>query len=443
VRLWEQLLSRSESPTEERLSVDDWAQFFGPDYAPFLHHSWAANEESPLVDGTSSIKHNSPTFSLVYARMQVFSQARFAWTKFDGSVAGDLSWTRELELLERPWERGTTADLLARMEMEVSRAGNAFVRRVGKRLVVLPAQWCTLVIGSNEDAEHPREAADAELIGLLYDPPNAEGVVLLPEQFAHYAPIPDPDNRFIGMSWITPSLRDIQGDDLMATHKRKFFENAATPNLAIKFDPSVSVENVKKFKTMIEGEHRGVWNAYKTLYLGGGADPVTVGKDFKEMDFAITQGKGESRLASDAGVPPSWVGFSEGLQGSSLNAGNFASARRRFGDGTMHHLWANASASLAPLVRAPRGKQLWYDVRGMPFMREDAKDAAEVQSKQASTIAELVREGWTPESAVAAVENSDWSLLKHTGRLSVQLQEPGQTPTPAEPAENGDDNDGA
>lgn len=444
MKVWESLLRRDEQ-RHDVTSMQDFVEVFGSDFAPFLTQTWAPDTEQKATTAAGAYRTNGPVFSLVLARMQLFAQARFAWTRFNGGMPGDLFGTQDLSILEVPWRGGTTGDLLARMEMHVSTAGTAFVRRVNReRLSCLRPQWVTVVIGSNEEAEHPGEAGDAEIAGFIYKPPNAKGVVLLPEEVAVYAPLPDPDNNFLGMSWISPVLRDIGADDASVRHKRKFFENAATPNLGIKFDKSTQIEQVREFKKLMEAEHAGVWNAYKTLYLGGGADPVVLGKDFKELDFAITQGKGESRLASAAGVPPSWVGFSEGLQGSSLNAGNFQSARRRFGDGTMHHLWANAAASLATLVNGPAGATLWHDTRGIPFLREDAKDAAEVQSREAETITALVRDGFTPKSAIAAVQNSDWSLLKHTGRLSVQLQEPGtdqpkQPTDPATPPSEGDD----
>lgn len=220
----------------------------------------------------------------------------------------------------------------------------------------------------------------------------------------------------------------------MVEHKRAFLVNAATPNLVIKFDPSVTEDQVRRFKAIVEADHEGSWNAYRTLYLGGGADAVTVGKDFVQLDFAATQGKGESRLAAAAGVPPSWVGFSEGLQGSSLNAGNFDAARRRFGDGTMQHLWVNAAASLEPLVADPQraaGASLWFDTRAVSFLREDASAVAAIQQQEAATIVTLVKDGFTPQSAIDAVRNHDWSRLKHTGLLSVQLQPPFTEGAPA------------
>lgn len=440
MKVWERVL-RGEARSVPLSNFQDWVDlvnFMGVNY-PFIQTTHGnITEEQVVRTAARAVEANGPVFALIMARLQVFSQIRFQWTRFEKGRPTDLFGSPDLAILERPWPNGVTADLLARMEMDVSRAGNAFIRRGNNRLHLLRPEWCTVVMGSHMDADRPAEAPDVEMIGLLYRPPNGKTVSLLPEEFAHYAPIPDPDTNFLGMSWITPVLSDVMSDDLAVTHKRKFFENAATPNLAIKFDPTVTLEQVKEFKDLLEEDHRGAWNAYKTLYLGGGADPVTIGKDFQQMEFSITQGKGESRLAAAAGVPPSWVGFSEGLQGSALNAGNFSAARRRFGDGTMQHLWGNAASSLSTIVKPPAGRpgqsvQLWYDTRAVPFLREDAKDASEIQSSEATTLATLVREGWTPESIVLAVQNNDWSLLKHSGLLSVQLQpplEPGQQAAP-------------
>jgi hypothetical protein len=69
--------------------------------------------------------------------------------------------------------------------------------------------------------------------------------------------------------------------------------------------------------------------------------------------------------------------------------------------------------------------ELWYDTSDMPILREDAKDAAEIQRVQADTITALVKDGFSPESSVAAVMGQDMSLLKHTGLVSVQLWKPG------------------
>lgn len=428
------------------MSLNELIAAFSDPNALITSYGTMSDEEriTTLVDVA---RRNGPVFALIQARVQVFSQARFQWTRGTGGNPRDMFGSRALAMLERPWRSARTPSLLGRMELGASGAGNAFVRRIRRgnralgtfedRLSVLRPEWVTIILGSHELPESPELAADAEVVGYLYSPGGdaSRGMLLLPNEVCHYAPIPDPAAQFRGMSWITPVLPEVNSDTASEIHKAKFFENAATPNMAIKFDPTVTFEAVKKFKELLETEHQGAINAYKTLYLGGGADPVTIGKDFQQLQFAATQGKGESRLASAAGVPASWVGFSEGLQGSALNAGNFDSAaRRRMGDGTMQHLWATAAASLEALFlpeEIPSEAMLWHDTRWIPFLRDDSEKAATTQKTQAETINGLIMQGFTAESAIQAVTDGDLQLLKHSGLVSVQLQAPGSTTTPA------------
>ena len=410
------------------LSVDEWASLFefGGLAYPLIQTTMGNIKEERLVGSTiPTMKGNTAVFSLIQARVQAFSQIRFQWTRLNGSQPGDLFGTKDLSVLEKPWPNGATPNLLARMEIDNSIAGNAYIVRPRKdRLTRMRPDLVTIVLGSETDADFPADAEDVEIAGYVYWPRSGKAKFFFPWEVAHYAPMPDPNFQFLGMSWITPCIREVQADSLAVEHKARFFQNAATPNLAIKFDPSVSIEKVRQFKALMENEHTGAFNAYKTLFMGGGADPVTIGKDFQQLDFAATQGKGESRLAAAAGVPPSWVGFSEGLQGSSLNAGNFNSARRRFSDGTMYWLWLNCAQSRESVCPPPPGANLWWDAN-VPFMREDAGDIADQQAQEATTIVNLVREGFDPDSVVKAVKNNDFGLLKHSGLLSVQLQPPG------------------
>lgn len=421
------------------LNVDEWSALFefgGLTY-PLIQTTMGNVKEERIVGSTIAAHHgNTAVFALTLARMQAFSQVKFQWTRFSGGEPGDLFGTEELSVLEHPWPGGRTSSLLMRMELDNSIAGNSYIVRPRRdRLARLRPDLVTIILGSKLDPDYPMDAEDVEVAGYAYWPRSGEAKFFLPEQVAHYASQPDPNFQFLGMSWLTPTIREVQADSLAVEHKARFFQNAATPNLAIKFDPSVNIDMVRKFKALMEEEHKGAFNAYKTLYMGGGADPVTIGKDFQQLDFAATQGKGESRLASAAGVPPSWVGFSEGLQGSALNAGNFNSARRRFSDGTMHHLWMCSAAALENIIQPPPGSsvQLWFDTRGAPFMREDAQDIAGIQAQQATTIVNLVREGFTPESVIKAVTNNDFTVLKHSGLMSVQLQAPGTQQTPTTP----------
>jgi len=412
------------------LTPDEWAGLFeygGLSYPLVQTTMGNVREERIAWSSVAANQGNSAVFSLVQARVQAFSQIRFQWTNFTGSQPGDLFGTPDLSILERPWPNGRTAQLLALMELDNCLAGNAYICRPRKdRLARMRPHLVTIVLGSQDDPDDPADADDVEVVGYIYWRRAGGAKYFGPDEVAHYKTMPDPNFQFLGMSWLTPCIREVQGDSLMTEHKARFLINAATPNLAIKFDPNITIDMVRKFKALLEEEHKGVFNAYKTLYLGGGADVTPVGADLKQLDFAVTQGKGEARLAAAAGVPASWVGFSEGLQGSALNASTFNNQRRRFSDGTLWHLWTCAAQSLETVVPPPyTAASLWFDSR-VPFMREDSTDIATVQAQNANTITQLVREGFTPESVVKALANNDWTALQHTGLLSVQLQSPGQ-----------------
>lgn len=368
---------------------------------------------------------NPVIWACMVARQMVFSAPRFVWQRLNNGTPSTLFGSTELRLLEAPWTGGTTQDLLSRVIQDADLAGNSYWMRDGDELVRLRPDWVYIVL---ERREFRGGHLGWRKIGFVYQEPGEEPVPLLADEVVHFAPVPDPLATYRGMSWLTPVIRETQNDNLMARHKRKFFENAATPNLVVRLAREVSPEAFAKFKAKMEANHQGVDNAYRTLYLGGGADVTVVGKDFKEIDFSAVQGAGETRIAAAAGVPPVIVGLSEGLKAATYS--NYGQARRRFADGTIHPLWQNAAGSFGNVLRPPGGGtsgavRLWYDSRDVPFLREDARDAADIQGVQSRTIRTLVDAGYTPESVMAAVTSSDWSLLVHTGLFSVQLQAPG------------------
>jgi hypothetical protein len=145
------------------------------------------------------------------------------------------------------------------------------------------------------------------------------------------------------------------------------------------------------------------------------------------MDFKATQGAGETRIAAAMGVHPTVVGLSEGLQGSSLNAGNFEAAIRLTAGKVWHPNWSNLARSLQTIIPTLPGTQLAIDTRGIPILAENAKDAANVLSTQATSINTLAGAGFDPDAVVDAVTSGDLRRLMgtHTGMYSVQLQPPG------------------
>jgi hypothetical protein len=127
-------------------------------------------------------------------------------------------------------------------------------------------------------------------------------------------------------------------------------------------------------------------------------------------------------------VHPTVVGLAEGLQGSSLNAGNFQAAARMTANKTLRPLWRMAAASLQTLVTPPRqGARLWYDDRDIAFLHDDATDQSKIRFHDAQTLRQLVDGGFGADAAVEYVATNDLNRLKgsHSGLMPVQLRPPG------------------
>lgn len=409
----------------------------GSPFQPGYTTTYGAEKAEPIGDTfadyvVGGLAGNGVIWSIERVRVALFSEARFQFQQFSKGRPGSLFGSPDLQLLERPWVGGTTGDLLARMILDADFAGNYFAAELDGEIVRLRPDWVEIVLTERFDGRGKQ--IGWKKLGYLYyeggKAPTGDSVpaVLLPEDVVHFAPHPDPLATWRGMSWITPVVREVMADGQATKHKLKFFENNATVNLAVSLPKEIAPADFEKFVTAMEEKHAGAETAYKTLYTGGGADVTVVGANMQQMDFKVTQGAGESRIASAGGIHPTIVGLSEGLQGSSLNSGNFGAARRLVADATLRPLWRNAAGSLEVLLPPPAGTRLWYDDRDVAFLREDAKDAAEITSIQATTITGLVKEGFTPDSAKAATIAQNMDLLVHSGLISVQLQPPGAAP---------------
>jgi phage portal protein BeeE len=418
--------------------------FAGNTYWGMPLPSWKPNEESIGSDFMSLVQNGYQANGIVFAcemtRLALFSEARFKWRNLSGhnddtDRPGDLFRNPDLRVLEKPWAKGTTGDLLGRMLLDADFAGSSYIARRNEqpdRLMRMRPDWTVIVLGSQDEPDEANLAMDAEVLGYIYHPGGImtghTAIPLLADEVCHFAPIPDPLATYRGMSWLAPIVREMQSDAAATMHKLMFFQNGGTPQMVVTMGPEVTPENLQQYVAKMDSEHAGWENAYKTLYLGGGADATVVGKDLAQLDFKVTQGAGETRIAAASGVHPVIAGLSEGLAGSSLNEGNFRSAARLVADRTLRPLWRNAAGSLEDIVPAPDRSELWYDDRDIAFLQENRKDAAEIQSIDAQAIRALVDAQFTPESVVAAVVAQDMTLLKHTGIPTVQGQQAAQLP---------------
>lgn len=375
-----------------------------------LFESWqGANPKEKIEDDfrsyvTAGYKGNGVIFAVILARMSLFSEVRFAWrNKKTDAIFGNS----DLALLENPWTNGTTGEMLARMEQDVSLAGNSYLYRPNPiELQRLRPDWVSIVSDRQGVA------------GYLYEPDGPNGgedtKFLLPDEVAHWSPIPDPMAAFRGMSWLTPVITEIQADVAMTRHKQMFFERAATPNLLIKVEKKLDPESRQRMRDELSARHEGLENAYRSMLLEDGADATVIGSNMQAISFDTIQAAGENRIATAGGVPGIVVGLKEGLQAATYS--NYAQAMRRFSDLFARPQWRTACAALEHLLTVPAGAELWYDATDIAALGDSNADAAKIMLDKSVALVNLVRAGYDGTEAAKVVETGvGLDTLEHTG----------------------------
>lgn len=417
--------------------VDSFLTYQGQVYQPTYTTTYMGQKVEPVINTFLGYVHgaykaNGIIFAVSMARARPFSEIAFTYRRRRKSNGGnDLFGNATLDILDTPWPGGTTQDLLMRAEQDITCAGTFFVTREsgpqGDRLRRRRPDWCEFILTAPPD-----QAVQSDIVGVKYTAggpwSGGPSQLYLLDEVAFWSPIPDPDAQFRGMSWLSPVIEEMQADTMATRHKLKFFENAATPNLSVSLKESIGPDKFMDFVRKMNEASVGVDKAYKTMYTGGGADVRVIGSDMKQLDFHITQGAGESRLAAAGGVPPIIVGLSEGLKAATYS--NYGLAKRAYGDMFLRNQWRSLCGALAPIIEVPSDARLWYDTKEVAFLREDNKDIADIQAVQMGTMSAGITAGYEPDSVTKAVMAEDWSLLVHTGMVSVQLQPPG-APAPA------------
>jgi phage portal protein BeeE len=409
--------------------------------AAILMSSWGSPDNERIRPGYTGFAEqgyagNGVIFSCILARLMLFSEAEFVYRN---RSTMKLWANAGLAVLEMPWRGGSTGELLARMEQDASLAGNAYIRK-GTRLdgstflERLRPDLVTIVSALVEDIDGHEHR---EVIGYFYDPSTFDSERQSDyydvADVAHWSPIPDPMAQFRGMSWLTPIVREIDADTDLTGYKIRYLENAATPNMIIKYEQQLTDEVIESVGARMKARHGGVDNAFKTLILDRGADFTVVGADLQKLEYTTVQAAGESRIASAAGVPGIVVGLKEGLQAATYS--NYAQAMRRFADLTMRPLWRSACAALAKLAEVPADSRLWWNDEQIAALRQGEMERAQTFAVQATTASKLIQVGYESTSVAAAVQACDLSMLTHSGLIPVQLlpPDPGTDPTAADP----------
>lgn len=381
--------------------------------------TWGKAEPITLTGERQALLSNGVAYGIFRTRADLFSQVRFCWKRFGSGprpMASDVFTDRSLAPLDNP------SSILEWCELDVADAGNSYWTFDDGRLRRLPPRFCSIVLGSRRDPDDPAAAWDAEPVGLIYQPPGTsaqDAEVFKWDEIAHYCPERDPDARFRGMSWLRPVVEDVRADNGARRYLTKFWENNATPNLIMKFPPEVEVEKVKAFRDAFLAKHQGVERAFRTGFIGGGADPQVIGSNLKDLDSEKIRTQVHRDIAAAAGVPVVAAGIEQGTYANSKES------NRALADRKIRYLWLRAVDAFRPLFPAPTGAELWYDATSVAALQSDAIDDAAVMVQQASTMRTLVDGGFRPDTVISAVTTGDLDKLIHTGLVPVQLQPPG------------------
>jgi phage portal protein BeeE len=387
--------------------------------AAVLTSSYGSPDREPVLPQLAAFAQqangsSSPVFSAHLVRMALFSEITFTWqAKDDKHLWGNT----DLAKLEEPFGPGsTTGQLLSRMEQDAFLAGQAYIwDPPGEdRLVRLRPDWTTIVSevvrvenGTDQPGWYRRP------VGYWWEPPKgvlqqSDGFLVPAAECVHFAPVPDPQANFRGMSPLTPVMRDIQGDDGMSRYKIRYLTNNATPNMIVKYAQKIQPGTVDAVRERMEARYGGPDNAGKTLILDQGADLVLAGNSLSQMDFSNVAAVGAERILAACSVPGVLVGL-EPLRGAGRG---YQESMQKLANIWARPQWRAACGALSQIVNVPPGNRLWFDTGDIAALQDGEMERGQAALVRAQALLALVQAGYTHESAVAAVDSMDLSQLK-------------------------------
>jgi len=387
---------------------------------------------------------NGVVFSAMLIRMLLLSEAVFQWQALDDK---HLFGNPSLGILEHPFgDFSHSGELIVRMEQDSGLAGNAYVWNVpgADRLVRFRPDHTTIV---SELVQVSGGGQYRRKVGFfVQDPVKAaqrqdDGQFYPADEVAHWAPIPDPVAEFRGMSWLTPIVRDVAGDDGLTQYKIKYLEHSASPNLLIKYAQKLAPATIDSLRERMTARYGGVDNAFKTLILDQGADATVIGNSLQQMDFANVGSAGADRILSASMVPGVLIGL-EPLRGAGKG---YQDAMQKLANIWARPTWRSLCACLEAVCPPPSsGTRLWFDTADIAALQDGELERGQAALVNMQALLTAHQAGYDPMSAVAALQAADWSLLKPAavppplpaGNVQHMLpqSQPGVTASPLPPS---------
>lgn len=401
--------------------------------AAILASSYGSPDREPVLPQLAAFAQqtyasSSPVFAASLVRMRLFSEITL---KFQAKDDRHLFGNASLAKLEEPFGPGSTTQmLLTRMEQDTFIAGNSYTWDApGEgRLVRLRPDWTTIV---SEVTRVPPDGWYRRVVGYWFQPPAAitghgEGFLVPAGEVVHWAPVPDPQADFRGMSPLTPAMRDIQGDDDMARYKVRYLRNNATPNVIIKYAQKLQPGTVDALRERMAARYGGPENAGKTLILDQGADLTLAGNSLSQMDFSNVASVGTERILADLDVPGVLVGL-EPLRGAGRG---YQESMQKLANIWARPQWRSACGALSALADVPSGNRLWFDTSDIAALQDGEMERGQtVLVKSQAVLALNQAAKYDPDSIITAVNSGDLTQLK-------PLPPPAQGVPPGQPVQH-------
>lgn len=195
----------------------------------------------------------------------------------------------------------------------------------------------------------------------------------------------NPYNEIRGLPPIQPARLHIEIDYNATLYNKKFFENDATPGLALSTDKTLREEIIDRIRRKWEARHRGVGKAFRVAILEAGLKPVQLSPTHKDMDFVEQRRFAREEVLGIWRVPKALFNITE-----DLNYATFMGQMRIFWIYTLAPILRKIREGLNRGLVYPYNNRIYldFDYSNVPAFQEDFKEKVEVAEK-------LVKMGFT------------------------------------------------
>lgn len=223
-----------------------------------------------------------------------------------------------LSLLRRPSSLLTQRATRKLTHLHLDMVGESFwIKERGqggqvRELIPVPPTWITDVPGPNRTTYR-----------LQYQRAGRE----IPREDVVWIRDIDPEEPYGRGAGLAASLADeLDTDEYAAKHVKAFFYNRATPEVVVSVE-GADKPTLKGYKEDWDANHRGPWNAFRTLFTGKKVEIKRLDTAFREMQLVDLRDAQRDRIVSVFGLPPEVLGILTSSNRSTIDAADVLMAK--------------------------------------------------------------------------------------------------------------------